>query len=129
MLIPTSKELKNDNAAHTAAMKLAETPKIKTVSVQEQTATIAAHAHTAKQVIPANKKAAIDTLKKESIAAQQVDDALVTILLLILCFILPPLAVGLATGFELAPLLISILLTLLFWIPGVIYAIIVILRR
>lgn len=49
------------------------------------------------------------------------------ILLVILCFLLPPIAVGLATDWETTPLIISILLTIFFWIPGVIYALIVVL--
>ena len=47
-----------------------------------------------------------------------------TILLIILCFLIPPLAVGLATNWETTPLIISLILTFLFWIPGIIYALI-----
>jgi len=48
------------------------------------------------------------------------------VLLIILCFLLPPLAVGLAKGIG-WPFWLSLILTLCFWIPGVIYALIVIL--
>lgn len=41
---------------------------------------------------------------------------------IIIAILLPPLAVGLFEGFH-TPFWISILLTLLFWLPGVIYAI------
>ncbi|MCX6182821.1 MAG: YqaE/Pmp3 family membrane protein [Bacteroidetes bacterium] len=51
-----------------------------------------------------------------------------TLLLIILCFIIPPVAVGLATNWEITPLVINILLTFLFWLPGVIHALIVVLR-
>jgi uncharacterized membrane protein YqaE (UPF0057 family) len=44
-------------------------------------------------------------------------------LLIVLCILLPPLAVGLKFGIG-NEFWISILLTLLFWIPGVIYALI-----
>lgn len=47
-------------------------------------------------------------------------------LLIVLAIILPPLAVGLKFGIS-TEFWISILLTLLFWIPGVVYALILIL--
>ncbi|HEX6181637.1 MAG TPA: YqaE/Pmp3 family membrane protein [Chitinophagaceae bacterium] len=50
-----------------------------------------------------------------------------TVLLVILAILLPPLAVYLHQGEVNTKFWISILLTLLFWIPGVIYALIVIL--
>lgn len=48
------------------------------------------------------------------------------VLLIILCILLPPLAVGLAKGIG-WPFWLSLILTICFWIPGVIYALIVIL--
>ena len=53
------------------------------------------------------------------------DDML--ILLVILCFIIPPIAVGLKTDWDLTKVIISILLSIFFWIPGVIYALLVVL--
>jgi uncharacterized membrane protein YqaE (UPF0057 family) len=50
-----------------------------------------------------------------------------TVLLVILAILLPPLAVYLHQGEINSKFWISLLLTLLFWIPGVIYALIVIL--
>lgn len=50
-----------------------------------------------------------------------------TLLLVILAILLPPLAVYLHQGEINNKFWISLLLTLLFWIPGVIYALIVIL--
>lgn len=50
-----------------------------------------------------------------------------TVLLAILCVILPPLAVGLHQGELNGKFWLSVLLTLLFWLPGVIYALIVVL--
>ncbi len=50
-----------------------------------------------------------------------------TILLVILAILLPPLAVYLHQGEINSKFWISLLLTLLFWLPGVIYALIVIL--
>ncbi|MDB6076628.1 MAG: hypothetical protein JWO82_375, partial [Akkermansiaceae bacterium] len=48
------------------------------------------------------------------------------ILLVILAFILPPLAVGLKKGIG-KEFLINLILTFFFWIPGVIHALVVIL--
>ena len=48
-------------------------------------------------------------------------------LLIVLCILLPPLAVYLHQGEVNSKFWISILLTILFWIPGVIYALIVVL--
>ncbi|MBI1835801.1 MAG: YqaE/Pmp3 family membrane protein [Flavobacteriia bacterium] len=48
------------------------------------------------------------------------------ILLVLLCFLIPPIAVGLKTNWDLTKLLISIILTLLFLVPGVIYALLVV---
>lgn len=50
-----------------------------------------------------------------------------TILLVILAILLPPLAVYLHQGEINSKFWISLLVTLLFWLPGVIYALIVIL--
>lgn len=48
------------------------------------------------------------------------------VLLVILCFLLPPLAVFLASGDTGGPFILNIVLTLLgFWVVGVIHALIV----
>jgi uncharacterized membrane protein YqaE (UPF0057 family) len=47
-----------------------------------------------------------------------------TNLLFILCFIFPVIAVGLATDWDLNKLLLCFLLSLLCWVPGIIYALI-----
>ena len=49
------------------------------------------------------------------------------ILLAIVAFLLPPLAVGLKCGIG-STFVISLLLTLLFWLPGFIFALIVIFK-
>lgn len=54
------------------------------------------------------------------------DSTLQKILLVVVAFILPPLAVGIKTGLS-TTLLINILLTLLLWLPGFIHALIVVL--
>jgi uncharacterized membrane protein YqaE (UPF0057 family) len=50
-----------------------------------------------------------------------------TVLLAILAVLLPPLAVYLKEGVINGKFWLSLVLTLLFWIPGVIYALIVVL--
>ena len=72
-------------------------------------------------------KTAIRKAVKKSQPANAADDDLV--LLYILCFLLPFVAVGIVTDWELKPLLISILLSLLCWIPAIIYAIVVVNRN
>lgn len=52
-----------------------------------------------------------------------------TLLLVILAILLPPLAVYLHQGEINSKFWISLLLTLLFWVPGVIYALIVVLGK
>ncbi|HVU62796.1 MAG TPA: YqaE/Pmp3 family membrane protein [Phycisphaerales bacterium] len=49
------------------------------------------------------------------------------VLLVIIAFFIPPLAVGLKRGIG-TSLLINIILTILFWLPGFIHALIVILN-
>ncbi|HPD54609.1 MAG TPA: YqaE/Pmp3 family membrane protein [Bacteroidia bacterium] len=48
-------------------------------------------------------------------------------LLIVLCILLPPLAVFLKFGIG-TEFWISLILTLIFWLPGVIYALIVVTR-
>lgn len=50
------------------------------------------------------------------------------VLLVIIAILLPPLAVGLKAGIGL-PLVLNIVLTLLFYIPGLIHALIVVLGQ
>lgn len=53
-------------------------------------------------------------------------DDVALILLVILAFLLPPIAVGLYTNWDTIPVVINIILTLLFWLPGIIHALLVI---
>ena len=62
---------------------------------------------------------------KDAPTSSMADDML--ILLVILCFILPPLAVYLSVGSIGFEFWLSLILTLLFWVPGIIYALIVVL--
>ena len=49
------------------------------------------------------------------------------LLLIIIAILLPPLAVGLKAGVG-GHLVLSIILTLLFWLPGVLHAVYVVLK-
>ncbi len=49
------------------------------------------------------------------------------LLMVIVAFLLPPLAVGLKEGIG-TSFIINVVLTLLFWLPGFIHALIVVLR-
>jgi len=70
-------------------------------------------------------KKALKQFKAEKRAGKAPSDN--TVLLVILAILLPPLAVYLHQGEVNTKFWISLLLTLLFWLPGVIYALIVIL--
>lgn len=78
------------------------------------------------------KKAKIKEVKKEIKAFKAAKKAngepsTNTLLLVILAILLPPLAVYLHQGVINNKFWISLILTLLFWLPGVIYALVVIL--
>jgi len=64
-----------------------------------------------------NNKLSLDTNTVNDLSDEE-------LLILILCFFLPPLAVFLIYGVD-EKLIISLILSCLFWIPGVIYALIV----
>ncbi|HYF30846.1 MAG TPA: YqaE/Pmp3 family membrane protein [Chitinophagaceae bacterium] len=70
-------------------------------------------------------KKTIKQFKKDTRAGKAPSDN--TVLLVILAILLPPLAVYLHQGEVNTKFWISLLLTLLFWLPGVVYALIVIL--
>ncbi|HYE54856.1 MAG TPA: YqaE/Pmp3 family membrane protein [Chitinophagaceae bacterium] len=70
-------------------------------------------------------KKAIKHFKADKRAGKAPEDN--TVLLVILAILLPPLAVYLHQGEVNTKFWISLLLTLLFWLPGVVYALIVIL--
>lgn len=70
---------------------------------------------------------AVNKMKK---AAKRSDaDGIPTVLLFVLAVLLPPLAVGLVTDWDLEQTLISLGLTILCWLPGIIHAIIVVDRN
>ena len=74
----------------------------------------------------AEAKKAIKEYKAQKAAGGEVSTN--TLLLVILAILLPPLAVYLHEGTINGRFWLSLLLTLLFWLPGVIYALIVVLE-
>lgn len=63
----------------------------------------------------------------KKLKAQQAEPSTNTLLLAILAILLPPLAVYLHEGTANSKFWLSLILSLLFWVPGVIYALIVVL--
>jgi uncharacterized membrane protein YqaE (UPF0057 family) len=64
----------------------------------------------------------IVTKKLNKTVAQSSQKGDQAILYIILCILIPFVAVGLATDWDLTKTLIALLLSILFWIPGIIYA-------
>ena len=75
-----------------------------------------------------SKFMAIKKLAKKATKSSNSDDDLLLILLVILCFLIPPLAVAIASDWDLIKILISLILTILFWFPGIIYALYIVLK-
>lgn len=70
---------------------------------------------------------AVNKMKK---AAKHGDaDGIPTVLLYVLAVLLPPIAVGLVTDWDLEETLINVGLTFLCWLPGIVHAIIVVNRN
>ncbi len=71
---------------------------------------------------------AIKKLAKKATKSSSTDEDILLILLVILCFLIPPLAVAIASDWDLIKILISLILTILFWVPGIIYALYIVLK-
>ena len=112
LVVPSSAALPLPNEPDPATTKSAIS-EFKNLSKQERKSRI----KEAKKEIKAYKAA-----KKEG-----AEPSTNTLLLVILAILLPPLAVYLHQGEINSKFWISLILTLLFWLPGVIYALIVIL--
>lgn len=81
-------------------------------------------ASSSKEVASAKKTMASTKLVKKALK-----DEVPTILLFVLCFFIPFLAVGLATDWDVKAVVINLLLCFLFILPGIIHAIIVVGRN
>ena len=76
---------------------------------------------------PINKETIGKTIVNEGSSKEPVDDDML-ILLVILCFFLPFVAVGIKTDWDVKKVVINVLLCLLCGIPGIIHALIVVLN-
>lgn len=95
---------------------------IKTVSSQ----TTISNENTIATNVASKKQLSQEAKTFAQVAAKQpADDGVYKLLLIILAIILPPVAVLLVKGIG-GHFLISILLTLLFWLPGIIHALLVV---
>ena len=83
--------------------------------------------HQTKEITSVKSNETLPVPSKESKKSATADDNL--ILLIILCFLLPPLAVYLKYNDTGKPFIVNIILTLLCGIPGVIHALIHVLRK
>ena len=80
-----------------------------------------------KQIVKSNHSDKVVTKHESNSNKSMADDLL--ILCIILCFFIPPLAVGIWTNIDWTKVLISLLLTLLFFLPGLIYSLLVVLDK
>lgn len=83
--------------------------------------------HQSKEITTVKSSENLPVASKESKKSSPVDDNL--ILLVVLCFLLPPLAVYLKYNEAGKPFVVNIILTLLCGLPGVIHALIHVLRK
>lgn len=83
--------------------------------------------HQAKEITSVKSNETLPVPSKESKKSSTSDDDL--ILLVVLCFLLPPLAVYLKYHDTGTPFVVNIILTLLCGLPGVIHALIHVLRK
>lgn len=75
------------------------------------------------------KKSVAKKLFKKNIFKSLRKDDTSIILLYILAVLIPPIAVGIVTDWEFTPLLISILLCILGYLPGIVYAIYMVYKK
>jgi uncharacterized membrane protein YqaE (UPF0057 family) len=105
-------------------------PAPKAASSTPDSITVKAAIEEFKNLSKKERKARIKEAKKEirkyKRSADKGEASDNTVLLAILCILLPPLAVYLHQGEINNKFWISLILTLLFWLPGIIYALIVV---
>lgn len=131
-------EISQNPVVETAAVATVEESKVEAVSTpvvekksnfKKQVAAVKAVASTIKSTPKA--LAQVKQLKKFATESNSTLSAtpsadVPTWLLFVLCFIFPAIAVGLATDWDITKTIIALVLSALFWIPGIIYALIVV---
>jgi uncharacterized membrane protein YqaE (UPF0057 family) len=94
------------------------------VAPQNSGQSVSIPSHADKNDVKAKRKA-VKKILREFKKSKAADDR--TVLLVILCILLPPLAVYLHQNAINSKFWISLLLSLLFWLPGIIYSLLVVL--
>jgi len=101
-----------------------------TLKSEKNTSDVKASEKTQTKLTVKEKIKVVKAVNKMKKAAKRGDaDGIPTVLLFVLAVLLPPLAVGLVTDWDLEQTLISLGLTFLCWLPGIIHAIIVVNRN
>jgi len=107
-----------------------ETSVNETKTVSEQSSSLSSNENASIKTKNTTSKEVKSVLKKhhkKSSSSAFADDLL--IICVILCFLIPPLAVGVWTNIDWMKVLISFLLTCLFVLPGIIYSLLVVLDK
>lgn len=115
-----------ENTAKIALDEKADAPANNMVVSKKQAATASNNDQkvSVKQIVQAKK--AVNKVKHEMKKKNNSSGDVDIVLLYVLCFLLPPIAVGLATDWDTNKLILNIILTILCGIPGIIHAIIVV---
>lgn len=96
--------------------------------VQKSNGTVSSNQQSQKQLKKADKNEVKNVLRKQKQNSHSSGDDLL-ILCIILAILIPPLGVGVWTNIDWTKVLICLLLTLLFFLPGMIYALLVVLDK
>ncbi|MFM2155626.1 MAG: hypothetical protein RL516_375 [Bacteroidota bacterium] len=103
---------------------------ISTFKTEKNTSDVKASEKAQSKLTVKDKIKVVKAVNKMKKATKRSDaDGIPTVLLFVLAVLLPPLAVGLVTDWDLEQTLISVGLTFLCWLPGIIHAIIVVDRN
>jgi uncharacterized membrane protein YqaE (UPF0057 family) len=129
--------IENNTYASTQDAQLIETVKVfssvemneaATIETTSTSFTAPTSTEKAEKIAKKSPQKMMEKAVKKSTSSNQSSEV-PTVLLFILCFIIPPVAVGLATDWDLTPVLWNVVWCLLCGFPGVIHAIIHVLRN
>jgi uncharacterized membrane protein YqaE (UPF0057 family) len=106
-----------------------KTSEVSIIKTEKNTSDVKASEKAQSKLTVKDKIKAVKAVNKMKKATKRGDaDGIPTAVLFILAFLLPPIAVGLVTDWDLEQTLISVGLTFLCWLPGIVHAIIVVSR-
>ena len=107
-----------------------KTSEVSIIKTEKNTSDVKASEKAQSKLTVKDKIKVVKAVNKMKKATKRSDaDGIPTAVLFILAFLLPPIAVGLVTDWDLEQTLISVGLTFLCWLPGIIHAIIVVDRN